>query len=209
MDELNLIVPAVETSGDVSTMQLPDIDLYNYWNMYSNRILNIEGEVTAWDYSIVKSIMQINMADKSENPKPIIILIRSNGGLLNIMFSIINAIQASRIPVWTVNMGEALSAACLVFLAGDKRFTTPYSWAMAHSGSGEIQGTYAETQEAQKVWANEVKLMWDYIMERTNVDKKLCNKYKTKDWWLNADQQIEYGFATDRLESIEQLIEAV
>ena len=112
----------------------------------------------------------------------------------------------STTPVWTVNMGEALSGGCLVFLAGEKRFTVNNSWCMTHPGSGEINGNFTETQEQTKVWKEQVKNMGNYILSRTGIEIKVWNKNKNKDWWLNSDQQIEFGFATDKLESIDQLI---
>lgn len=209
MDGLDLVVPAIETNGNVATMQLPDIDQYNYWTFFNNRILTLDGEITDWDYSIVKSIIQINMADSDidvDKRKPIILLINSNGGLLDITNSILDTIEISKTPVWTVNMGNALSGGCMIFLAGERRFTTSNSWAMAHAGSGGIQGNYSETKEAQKVWDAQVKRMGEYIMGRTGMDTKTYNKYKNKDWYLNADQQLDFGFATERLESIDQII---
>lgn len=209
MDGLDLVVPAIETNGNVATMQLPDIDQYNYWTFFNNRILTLDGEITDWDYSIVKSIIQINMADSGidvDKRKPIILLINSNGGLLDITNSILDTIEISKTPVWTVNMGNALSGGCMIFLAGERRFTTSNSWAMAHAGSGGIQGNYSETKEAQKVWDAQVKRMGEYIMGRTGIDTKTYNKYKNKDWYLNADQQLDFGFATERLESIDQII---
>ena len=209
MEGLDLVIPTVESKGDVSTMQLPDIDQYNYWNLLNNRIITLDGEITDWDYCIVKTIIQINIADKDievDKRKPIIFLINSNGGLLDVTNSIIDTINISKTPVWTVNMGNALSGGCMIFLAGEKRFVTSNSWAMAHAGSGGVQGNYSETQEATKVWAAQVKRMGEYIMSRTGIDNKTYNKYKNKDWYLNADQQIEFGFGTDRLESIDQII---
>lgn len=209
MDGLDLVVPAIETNGNVATMQLPDIDQYNYWTFFNNRILTLDGEITDWDYSIVKSIIQINMVDSGidvDKRKPIILLINSNGGLLDITNSILDTIEISKTPVWTVNMGNALSGGCMIFLAGERRFTTSNSWAMAHAGSGGIQGNYSETKEAQKVWDAQVKRMGEYIMGRTGMDTKTYNKYKNKDWYLNADQQLDFGFATERLESIDQII---
>ena len=209
MEGLDLVIPTVETKGDVSTMQLPDIDQYNYWNLLYNRIIALDGEITEWDYCIVKTIIQINIADKDveiDKRKPIIILINSNGGLLDVTNSIIDTINMSKTPVWTVNMGNALSGGCMIFLAGEKRFVTYNSWAMAHAGSGGVQGNFSETQEQTKVWTAQVKRMGEYRMSRTGIDNKTYNKYKNKDWYLNADQQMDFGFGTDRLESIDQII---
>ena len=209
MKELELLLPEVSTEGSLPTMQLPDADQYNYWNLYNNHILTVDGEITDWDYNVVKNIIGINMQQinkPTEWVDPIILLINSHGGLLDVTNSIIDAISTSIVPVWTVNMGNALSGGCLIFLAGEKRFTTTNSWAMAHAGSGGVSGNYNETVEQTKVWNEQVKNMGNYIVSRTGIDDKTWKKYKNKDWWLNADQQIEYGFATDKLESLKQIL---
>ena len=209
MDGLDLVIPTVESSGNAATMQLPDIDLYNYWNLYNNRILTVDGEITDWDYSVVKSILQINMADRKidvKDRKPIILLVNSPGGLLDVTNSIIDAVSISTTPVWTVNMGSALSGGCLVYLAGERRFATTNSWAMTHSGSGSTSGTYDESVEQKKVWDEQVKNMGAYIVGRTGIDEKLWNKNKKKDWWLDCEKQLELGFATDKLESLDQIL---
>lgn len=209
METMELMLPEIATTGNLSTMQLPEIGDYNFWQLYNNRILTVEDNITEWDYHIVKDILKINMEDfgkPKEERKPIIILINSNGGFLDITNSIVDTIKISTTPVWTVNMGSALSGGCIIFLAGEKRFTVNNSWTMTHPGSGGVSGNYNETVEQTKVWNEQVKNMGSYIMERTGIDDKTWRKYKTKDWWLNADQQIEFGFATDKLESLDQIL---
>lgn len=209
MSEFQISIPEINTSGNISTMQLPDAEVYNYWNLFNNNILTLDGEITDWDYNIVKNIININMRElttPSEWVKPIILLVNSCGGLLDVTNAIIDAIAASTVPVWTVNMGSALSGGCLVYLAGERRFATTNSWAMTHSGSGSTSGTYDESVEQKKVWDEQVKNMGAYIVGRTGIDEKLWNKNKKKDWWLDCEKQLELGFATDKLESLEQIL---
>lgn len=209
MSDLLLSLPEVCTSGNAATMQLPDIDLYNHWNLFTNRILCVDGEITDWDYALVKNIIMFNLQDAlkpREERNPILILINSNGGLLDVSNAVVDAIKASTTPVWTVNTANALSGGCLIFLAGERRFAMPNSWCLAHEGSGGTAGTYAETKEQSRVWDEQVRRMGEYIMGRTGIDEKTWKKYKNKDWWMNCDQQLEYGFATDRLESLDELL---
>lgn len=209
MSEFQISIPEINTSGNISTMQLPDAEVYNYWNLFNNNILTLDGEITDWDYNIVKNIININMRElttPSEWVKPIILLVNSCGGLLDVTNAIIDAIAASTVPVWTVNMGSALSGGCLVYLAGERRFATTNSWAMTHSGSGSTSGTYDESVEQKKVWDEQVKNMGAYIVGRTGIDEKLWNKNKKKDWWLDCEKQLELGFATDKLESLDQIL---
>ena len=209
MENIELVLPDVNTTGSLPSMQLPEISDYNFWQLYNNRMICLDDEITTWDYHIVKDIINVNMADSGKSVKdrtPIIILVNSCGGLLDVTNSIIDIIKISTTPVWTVNMGNALSGGCLIFLAGERRFTTSNSWAMAHAGSGGLQGNYNETKEQTKVWDEQVRKMGEYIVERTGIDDKTWKKNKNKDWWLNADQQMEFGFATDRLESIDDIL---
>ena len=203
-NDLEILLPEVDLNTSLPTMQLPDVGDYNFWKMYTNRILSLDGEITDWDYNIVKSIIGFNLNPKDKSP--IIILVNSNGGLLDVTNSIIDAINISSIPVWTVNMGQALSGGCMIFLAGEKRFTLPNSWCMTHMGSGGTSGNYDQSKEQQKVWDEQVKKMGEFIMSRTGLDEKTWRKYKNKDWWVNYEQQLEYGFATDALENIDQIL---
>ena len=209
MGEIELLLPDVKTNGNLASMQLPDVNDYNYWKLYLDRFITIEDEINEWDYHVVKDILNFNIQDfgiPREDRKPIVILINSNGGMLEITNCIIDAIAMSTTPVWTVNMGEALSGGCIIFLAGEKRFTTKNSWCMTHSGSGGVSGSFNETVEQTKVWNEQVKNMANYVLERTGMEEKIWKKYKNKDWWINQEQQLEYRFATDKLESIDQLI---
>lgn len=209
MDNIELVLPDVKTAGDLSVMSLPEIGDFNFWRLYNNRMIALDEDITQWDYHIVKDIISINIEDfgkPREERTPIIILINSYGGLLDVTDAIVNTIMISETPVWTVNMGNALSGGCCIFLAGEKRFTMDGSWTMAHAGSGGLSGNYLETKEQSKVWDEQVKRMGEYIMSRTGIDEKTWKKYKNKDWYLNSEQQLEFGFATEKLESINQLI---
>lgn len=208
MGEFEITLPEIRTDGSLPSMQLPEISDYNFWQLYTNRMIALDDEITTWDYHIVKDILAINMADSGkpiEERKPIIILVNSNGGLLDVTNSIIDTVQLSKTPVWTVNMGSALSGGCLIFLSGERRLTMSNSWCMAHAGSGGLQGNYNEAKEQSKVWDEQVKKMGEYIMTRTGLDEKTWKKYKNKDWWLNANQQLEFGFATEMLESLDSI----
>jgi ATP-dependent Clp protease protease subunit len=212
MDTAEITIPVISTTGNISGMQFPSIEDYNQWDLYKNRIICLDGEIEDWDYHIVKDIIHFNIADYGIEPEkriPIILLINSCGGLLNISNSIIDAITISKTPVWTVNMGEALSGGCLIFLAGEKRFTTPNSWCMVHAGSGGIAGNYNETKEQSKVWDTQVKNLGNWVISRTGIDTKTYNKYKNKDWWLTCSQQLEFGFATKQIESIDEIMRVV
>ena len=206
MDGIELLLPELATSGNLADIKFPDVADLNFWKMFNNRILLLEGEITEWDYNIVKDIINFNIEDKDipvEERKPIIILINSCGGLLDVTLSVCDTIAVSKTPVWTVNMGNALSGGCLIFLMGDRRFAIKNSWAMCHAGSGGLSGNYSETKEQSKVWDTQVKNMGNIILSRTGIEQKLYNKNKNKDWWLDLNGQLENNFATEELTDLD------
>lgn len=206
MDGTELLLPELATSGNLADIKFPDVADLNFWKMFNNRILLLEGEITEWDYNIVKDIINFNIEDKDilvEERKPIIILINSCGGLLDVTLSVCDTIAVSKTPVWTVNMGNALSGGCLIFLMGDRRFAIKNSWAMCHAGSGGLSGNYSETKEQSKVWDTQVKNMGNIILSRTGIEQKLYNKNKNKDWWLDLNGQLENNFATEELTDLD------
>lgn len=206
---LELEFAKLAKTEDLIKEHFPDVSDYTFWNMYRNRILLLEDEIEEWDYHIVKDIIGFNLEDYGkpmEQRKPIVILINSVGGLLDITLSIIDTIKASTTPVYTVNIGQALSGACYIYLMGEKRFSSDNSWCMVHSGSGGFSGNYSETKEQTKVWDTQVKNMVDFVLERTGMDKRTYSRNKDKDWWLNQECQLKYNFTTDKFENIDQIL---
>ena len=96
-------------------------------------------------------------------------------------FSLVSAIEQSVTPVWTINAGIAFSAAGIILLSGSKRFAYKRSEMLIHSGSGSVGGTFEQTDAQMNAYKNLVSKMFDFVLERTNIDKKTLNKKKNKD----------------------------
>jgi ATP-dependent protease ClpP protease subunit len=74
---------------------------------------------------IVKHIMQYNAEDRNIEPEkrvPILLYVTSNGGEVDSGFELIDIIQSSKTPVYTINLGYQYSMGFLIGLAGHKRF---------------------------------------------------------------------------------------
>ena len=153
--------------------------------------------------------MYFNRIDKDipvGSRKPIKLLLYSYGGDGQACFSLLDIIALSKTPVWTVNMGVAMSAGLLILLAGHKRFCLKNSTALAHSGSGGTCGTYEQTEAQMKDYQRFVKTMRDYIVERTDIDSKTLGKYKSKEWYLYADEQTKYRVVDKIIDDIDEIL---
>jgi len=118
------------------------------------------------------------------------------------MWSLIDAIQSSKIPVHTYNEGNCHSAAFLVFLAGQKRICNPHAFFIAHEGSAMLGGSFKETKAAMAYYEKEQKEMQKFIADHTlmGIDF-ITQKFDTNsDWYIDQKEAIELGIVTEYFE---------
>lgn len=207
MNELDNVMVALPKN--LENLQLPSPELLTYYRDLEDRVIWIDYGVDESVLEVSKLIMHFNKLDKEipvEERKPIKLLVYSYGGDGNACFSLLDIISISKTPVWTVNMGVAMSAGLLILLAGHKRFCLKNSTALAHSGSGGACGTYEQTEAQMKDYQRFVQTMRDYILERTNIDTKTFNKYKNKEWYLYAEDQVKYHIVDKIVDDILEIM---
>ncbi len=205
MDEMmKIMIPQ-----NLENMQLPSPELLTYYRNLEDRVIWIDYGVDETILEVSKLIMYFNKLDKDipiEERKPIKLLLYSYGGDGQACFSLLDVIALSKTPVHTINMGVAMSAGLLILLAGHQRFCLKNSTALAHSGSGGASGTFEQTEAQMKDYKRFVDTMRNYIIERTNIDTKTLNKYKTKEWYLYAEDQVKFGIVNKIIDDIDEIL---
>lgn len=194
----------------IANAQLPDPDLLAYYDQLENREIWLDSQVNIGTLTISKLIMHFNKVDDRNNTpieerKPIKIFIYSYGGEVAACFNLVDTIQLSKTPVYTYNMGVAMSAAFVILLAGHKRFALPRSTALVHSGSGTTQGTFEQTEAQMKDYKHSVEVMRNYVLSRTTIDQKTFNKNKNTEWYLYIEDQLKYGIVDEEIKTLENL----
>jgi ATP-dependent Clp protease protease subunit len=208
MDE-NIKVLDIVIPEEIEDVKLPSPELVKYYKDYDNRNIAIDYDIDESLFEVTKQILEYNRQDKdisTDKRKPINIYVMSYGGELYQAYALISTMLASKTPIRTINMGVAMSAGLLILLAGHERYAMKYSTAMIHSGSGGAQGTYEQMEEQQKNYKKLVDMMRDYILERTNIDTKLFNRQKSKDWYLNDKEQVELGIVSKIIDNLDEII---
>ncbi len=186
---------------------LPSPEMMNFYVDEKDRIFFIDFEIDQSLIEIERKILQYNRIDKDvpvEQRKPIKLLIYSYGGELDAMFSFIDVVALSKTPVWTINAGIAMSAALVMLLSGQKRFALPHSTALIHSGSGGTQGTFEQSKMAMDYYEKQVVKMREYIMAHSTIDKKTMTKNKAKDWYLDANEQVNFGIVDKICDDVDE-----
>lgn len=192
-------------------LKLPDPCLVDYYTNKKNRLITIDFDI---DNSLMREIgeliIEYNRQDKGipvDEREKIVILINSYGGDLESTYATIAIMELSKTPIITVNMNCAYSAAGLLLLAGHKRYCMPRSQMLIHSGSASgISGNYEDVQENAKSYKKMVEDMREFILAKTKIDKALFNKNKSKDWYLDYNQQVSLGCVDGILDDLDKII---
>lgn len=204
IQELQIALPQ-----KLENIKLPAPEMVNYWRLAENRIFYIDYEIDESILEIQRSIIAINIADRDILPEdrlPIKIYLDTPGGLLSETMSLASIIIMSKTPVITVNIAESYSGGCILLLAGHKRYTLPYAKAMLHTGSGGTVGTYEQTEQAQKNYKKQVDEMGIYILERSGMDERIYKKNKSKDWYMDANEQKQFGIVHEIVTDLDEII---
>lgn len=147
--------------------------------------------------SIVRHIMQFNSDDKGieiMKRKPIILYITSNGGEVDAGFELIDAIQSSKTPVYTINLGYQYSMGFLIGLAGHKRFAMKNAKFLMHDGSNFVYGTGTKVQDQMEFQKRVEARIKEYIISRSCITSEEYDNKLRVEWYLFADEAKERGF---------------
>ena len=132
-----------------------------------------------------------------EKPDVINLLITSSGGDMVAAFALINAMQGSEVPIRTIVMGEASSAALCILMAGDQRVITPYASLLSHVFNSGTEGSYYSMKNMMSELDEYHKKMVGFYMEHTGLSQEVIDKHLLgdSDKWLSIDEALKYNIA--------------
>ena len=201
-------MPAILAETKDKTIISPEE--YTYWKAKESRTFVIDYEIDD-DYSLIelsKNIIQMNMDEKdipTENLKPIYIWIHSFGGDSFQTSFFCDLVIASRIPIYTIAMGAVMSAGFEILIAGHKRFAFKHSQTLVHAGYASFQGTQSEIEEFQKNNKKQLERTKEYVLSRTNIDEKMFNRNRNKDWYITGEDLVKYHVVDQIINSLEEI----
>ena len=132
-----------------------------------------------------------------EERKPIKIYIDSCGGSLTDAFTIIDSIRMSKTPVITIATGCAYSAGFFIFISGHKRIAYPHASFLYHEGSATNGGTASQFRNFADFYDIQLTQLKQIVLDYTDIDEDEYNKHKKDDWWMTAEDAINYGIADE------------
>lgn len=159
--------------------------------LYDKRVLYLRGplEDTVAD-TLVAQLMSLD----DENDKDVTLYINSPGGIVSGMFAIYDVIHLMKSKVNTVCVGMAASAAAfLLATTTGTRAATPNARIMFHQPLGGARGQAVDIQiQAQQIVYLRERLN-EILAERTGQSLERIRKDTDRDYWMSAEQAVEYG----------------
>ena len=130
------------------------------------------------------------MADR----KPILLYVVSEGGDVDSGFELIDTIQCSKTPVYTINLGYQYSMGFLIGLAGHKRYAMKNAKFLMHDGSNFVYNSGAKAQDQMRFNSRVEERIKEYILSRGNLTSDEYDAKLRVEWYMFADDAKERGF---------------
>ena len=194
----------------VSETQKLSMKLFNFMTtkkLTPNRTISLAEVNQQTANEVIRFIYDINNDDKNTTPEqrtPIKLLINSEGGDVYSGFGIVETIQNSETPVYTICHGQAQSMGLLILSAGYKRFIGAYSTVMYHEINWEVdyQPRKHHRQELQE--GDRSQEIYDsLLMKFTNIthDQLSIHKDASSYWYMSAEDALRYHIVDEILDN--------
>jgi len=193
-------------------------DLHNYSSSLKNREIFLHNhfgsseENPGVEYRMSNTFIKNVRALDTDNNKDILIHMHSIGGQWPDGMAIYDSITNCKSYITLLAYGQVESMSSVIMQAADTRIMMPNTYFMIHLGSSSAHGDYLNVQN----WIKYEQYICDIMLEiyasscvkgkifkdkygnsnnTTKVKNFLYKKIKDGDWYINAQEAVEYGFA--------------
>ena len=199
MMEPKNVIPMVVETGTRGVERAFDI----YSLLLRERIVMLNMPINDQVANVI--ISQLLYLDREDPDKDISLYINSPGGSVTAGLGIYDTMQLIRPDVSTICLGLAASMATILLTAGakGKRFALPHATIHMHQVLSGAQGQAADIVIAAKEVMRLDELIRSIIVKHTGQAMDKVQHDTDRDFYLNANQAIEYGLIDQVLEKKE------
>ena len=160
------------------------------------RIYSFNGGVS--DSSANNCISTLGQWQREDPDKPIQVVFNSPGGSVTAglaLYDYIQVIRQNGTKVDTHSIGWAASMGGILLQAGEERSMGDHAYMLIHEITSGAIGNASELEDELKF----VKRLQDRLLgilssRATLTKRQIERKWKRKDWWLDAQEALEFGF---------------
>ena len=172
--------------------------------LLKTRTILLSGEVNK---KLAEKVISQLLLLEAESDEPVKVMIDSPGGDVDAGYAIFDMIRFIKPEVYTIGMGLVASAGALILLAApkEKRLALPNSHYLIHQPLSGIRGVATEIEiHAREIEKARQKIN-QLISEETGKSLKQVEKDTDRDYWLNAEESLEYGLVSRIITRREEL----
>ena len=171
---------------------------------FKSRFVMLFGEIT---HAVARATCTRLIALAEESEAPISVLISSPGGHVESGDAIHDVIRFVRAPVTTLGTGWVASAGTHVFLATPKerRLCLPNTRFMIHQPGGGAGGPATDIAIQAKEILRTRERVAKVIARQTGQSLEKVLTDMERDFWLSAEEAIEYGLVSKIIETSRDL----
>ena len=164
-----------------------------YSRLLEDRIIFLGEEVTDVSASVI--IAQLLFLEAEDPSKDIHLYINSPGGSVTAGMAIYDTMNYIKCDVSTICMGLAASMGAFLLAGGTKgkRMILPNAEVMIHQPSGGAQGQATEIQITAEWILRTKKNLAKILSENCNQPFEKVMADTERDYWMTAEQALEYG----------------
>lgn len=174
-------------------------------HLFDARTIFVVGEISS---ELAHDVCARLIALSNSNPDiPINVFVSSPGGHVESGDMIHDTIQFVRAPVRMIGSGWVASAGALIYVAvpKERRFTLPNTRFLLHQPSGGTAGKVSDIEiQAREITAMRIRLN-KIFAEATGQPLDRIAADTDRDFWLSADDAMDYGLVGKKIRSIGDL----
>jgi ATP-dependent Clp protease protease subunit len=172
--------------------------------LLKNRTLTLFGEINK---DVAQRTAEKLLALAYESDDPIVLYIGSPGGHVESGDTIFDMIRYIKPKVKTVGTGWVGSIATHIYLAPDRedRFCLPNTRFLIHQPAGGFGGTASDVEIHAREIVRTRQRINAIIAEQTGQPLERVEDDTDRDYWMSAEESVEYGIVGRIIASIDEL----
>lgn len=191
--------------------ELSDRRLYLYGTIEpienDNRALYFDASVAS---RLVESILDFNRYDEgipSDERDPIRLYINSPGGSITEGLALVAAIEISKTPIYTINLGEWSSMAFLIGICGHKRFSLKNATFLMHDGATATYGSANKVQDRIDFEKRiEREVIKPHVLKYSKMTSASYDAFSRVELYMLPEDALEHGFIDVIVENIDEIL---
>ncbi len=186
-----MVVPKLLYVSEQTTQGQRTMDIYS--RLLDDQKVFLTGEIN--EDTAESIIAQLLYLEAKDFEGDIHLYIDSPGGLVTAGLAIYDTMQCIKCSIETICLGQASSMAAVLLSAGakGKRMAFPNARVMIHQPLGGVQGQASDIEIQAKEMARVKQHLNEILVHHTGQPMKVIERDTDRDFFLSAEEAVEYG----------------